>query len=131
MKHLHKRLGGEKGFTLIELMIVMSIVAILLTIAQPTFRDSKIRAQEAVLMENLFTLRDVIDQFYVDKARYPDSLEELKEGSYIRGIPKDPFTGSAEDWQLIPPPEGVEGGVYDVHSGSDRLAIDGSPYNEW
>ncbi|MBE9537158.1 MAG: type II secretion system protein [Proteobacteria bacterium] len=121
----------EKGFTLIELMIVMSIVAILLTIAQPMYRDSKLRAQEAVLMENLFTLRDVIDQFYVDKARYPDSLEELTSSSYIRGIPRDPFTGSAEDWQMIPPPEGQEGSIYDVHSGSDRLAIDGTPYNEW
>jgi general secretion pathway protein G len=131
MNMLTKKLGQERGFTLIELMIVMSILAILLTIAQPTYRDSKIRAQEAVLMENLFTMRDVIDQFYVDKARYPDSLEELKEGSYIRSIPKDPFTASRETWQLIPPPEGAEGGLYDIHSGSDRLAIDGSPYNEW
>ena len=126
-----KKLKDEKGFTLIELMIVMSIVAILLTIAQPTYRGSKLRAQEAVLMENLFTLRDVIDQFYVDKGRYPDSLEELKDIGYLRGIPKDPFTGSAENWQLIPPPEGIEGGLYDVHSGSNRIAKDGTPYNEW
>lgn len=126
-----EKLRQEGGFTLIELMIVMSIVAILLTIAQPMYRDSKLRAQEAVLMENLFTLRDVIDQFYVDKGRYPDSLEEIQESSYIRSIPKDPFTKSAEKWQLIQPPEGIKGGVYDVHSGSDRIAIDGSPYNEW
>ncbi len=131
MAKLKKKSGEEKGFTLIELLIVMSIVAILLTIAQPMYRESTIKARETVLMENLFTLRDVIDQFYVDKSRYPDSLEELTDLGYIRTLPKDPFTRSSESWQLIPPSEGYEGGVYDVHSGSDLVALNGTPYNEW
>jgi len=122
---------SNRGFTLIELMIVMSIVGILLTIAQPMYRESTIKAREAVLMENLFSLRDVIDQYYVDKGRYPDSLEDLTGSGYIRSIPKDPFTKSSETWQLIPPPEGYEGSLYDVHSGSEAIAVDGTAYNEW
>ncbi len=122
---------GEKGFTLIELMIVMSILGILLTIAQPMYRDATVKAKEAVLMEDLFTMRDVIDQFYIDKGRYPDSLSELVDGLYIRSVPKDPFTGSRDTWQLIAPPEGSEEGFYDVHSGSDLIALNGTPYNEW
>ena len=131
MRRLKMKAGEEEGFTLIELLIVMSIVAILLTIAQPMYRDSTVKAREAVLMENLFTLRDVVDQFYVDKNRYPDSLDELTDLGYIRTLPKDPFTRSSETWQVIPPPEGYEGGIYDVHSGSDLVALNGIPYNEW
>ena len=131
MLKLKKSIKDEKGFTLIELLIVMSIVAILLTIAQPMYRESTIKARETVLMENLFTLRDVIDQFFVDKERYPDSLEELKDLGYIRTLPKDPFTRSSESWQTIAPPEGYEGGIYDVHSGSDLVSLEGTPYNEW
>jgi len=130
-EELMKGLKNSRGFTLIELMIVMSIVGILLTIAQPMYRESTIRAKEAVLMENLFTLRDVIDQYYVDKEKYPGSLEELSSNHYIRSVPTDPFTKSRDTWQLIPPPDGYEGGVYDVHSGSDLIAINGTPYNEW
>lgn len=121
----------NKGFTLIELMIVMSILGILLTIAQPMYRESTIKAKEAVLMENLFSLRDVIDQFYVDKGHYPDSLEDLTGSGYIRMIPKDPFTKKADTWQVMPPPEGYEGTLYDIHSGSDLLALDGTAYNVW
>ncbi len=123
--------GNEKGFTLIELMIVMTIIAILLTIAQPMYRESTIKAKEAVLMEDLFALRDVIDQFYLDKSRYPDSLEELTDGGYIRSLPKDPFTRMTDTWQFVAPPEGFEGSIYDVHSGSDMVALDGTAYNEW
>jgi len=131
MKRIIDKCRGSRGFTLIELMIVMSIVGILLAIAQPMYRDSTIRAKEAVLMENLFTVRDVIDQFYVDKGRYPNSLEELVENFYIRAVPKDPFTKSSDTWQLISPPEGDEGGVYDIHSGTDLVSLKGTPYNEW
>ncbi len=123
--------GNEKGFTLIELMIVMTIIAILLTIAQPMYRESTIKAKEAVLMEDLFALRDVIDQFYLDKSRYPDYLEELTDGGYVRSLPKDPFTRAIDTWQFIAPPEGFEGSIYDVHSGSDLVALDGTAYNEW
>lgn len=122
---------NNKGFTLIEIMIVMTIIGILLTIAQPMYKESTIKAREVVLMEDLFTLRDVIDQFYLDKGAYPDSLDELTENGYVRVIPKDPFTGSVDTWQLILPPEGLKGSIYDIHSGSDRIALDGTPYNEW
>ena len=131
MNVIRKKINSSRGFTLIELMIVMSIIGILLTIAQPMYRDSTIKAKEAVLMENLFSLRDVIDQYYVDKGQYPDSLEDLTGSGYIRSIPKDPFTKSTETWQTIPPPEGYEGSLYDIHSGSDKIALDGTAYNEW
>ncbi len=126
-----KSLKNNRGFTLIELMIVMSILGILLTLSQPMYRESTIKAKEAVLMENLFTMRNVIDQYYVDKERYPDSLDDLASDNYIRTIPIDPFTKSIDSWQLIPPPDGYSGNVYDVHSGSDLLSLGGTPYNEW
>lgn len=123
-------LRGVKGFTIIEIMIVLAIIGILLTIAQPSFQQYTIRAKEAVLKENLFTLRDVIDQHYGDKGRYPDALDDLVTNGYIRKIPEDPFTKSSEAWVTVPPDTG-EGGIYDVHSGSDLIALDGTPYNEW
>lgn len=125
---------NSKGFTLIELLIVMSIIAILATIAQPSFKQAAIRAREAVLKEDLFVFRDVIDKYYSDKGKYPSTLDDLAKEGYIRGIPKDPFTNSADTWQIIyseSEAEGEEKGIYDVHSGSDLIAVDGTPYNEW
>ena len=127
-------LKQNKGFTLIELLIVMSIIAILATIAQPSFKQAIIKARESVLKEDLFILRDVIDQYYSDKSKYPSALDDLAKEGYIRGIPKDPFTNSADTWQIIyseSEAEGEEQGIYDVHSGSDMVALDGTPYNEW
>lgn len=122
----------DKGFTLIELLIVMSIVATLATIAQPSFKQAIIKAREAVLKEDLFVFRDVIDKYYSDHGKYPSSLDDLAKESYIRGIPKDPFTNSADTWQLIySETEGEEKGIYDVRSGSDLVALNGTPYNEW
>src|SRR3989337_2537812 len=122
----------ERGFTLIELLIVMSIIAILATIAQPSFKQAIVKAREAVLKEDLFILRDVIDQYYVDKGKYPPAMDDLVGEGYIRGIPRDPFTNSADTWQLIYNSEQEEEqGIYDVHSGSDMVAVDGTPYNEW
>jgi general secretion pathway protein G len=118
------------GFTIIEIMIVLAIIGILLAIAQPQFRQYTVRAKEAVLKENLFTLRDVIDQFYADKGRYPDALQDLVDNGYIRKVPEDPFTKSSETWVTVPP-DTEEGGIFDVHSGSDLIALDGTPYNEW
>ena len=125
----------EQGFTLIELMVVMSIMGILIAIAQPSLKHTIIKAREAVLKEDLFQLREAIDQYYADNGKYPDQLADLmneddRSRSYLRAIPKDPFT-NAEDWITVAPAEGNEGGVFDVHSASPLLAVDGSAYNTW
>lgn len=122
---------GERGFTLIELMIVMTILGILVTLAQPSFKTATIKAREAVLKENLFILRDVVDQYYVDHTVYPPSLQELVDKGYLRSIPIDPFTKSAETWVEVFIDEEEDSGIYDVHSGSDFVGLDGTPYNVW
>lgn len=124
-----------KGYTLIELVIVMAIIAILATMAQPNYERTRIKAKETSLQRSLFIFRDVIDQFYADHGLYPENLDELCNEKYIRAVPKDPFTGSADTWIIIPPEEvedgEVGGGVYDIHSGSDKVSLNGVPYNEW
>ena len=130
-----KKLLKQAGFTLIELMIVLSIMGILITIAEPSFKQSIIRARESVMKEDLFQIRDAIDQYYADNNKYPDQLADLinqqdHTRSYLRGIPKDPFTG-APDWITVAPEGGEESGVFDVHSASPLVAIDGSAYNTW
>lgn len=122
---------GKKGFTLIELMIVMTIIGILVSIAQPNFQKAIIRAKETSLRKTLFVLRDVIDQYYADHGTYPETLETLVEEHYIRAVPEDPFTRSKTSWIVIPPEGSEESGVYDIHSGSDLVALNGTPYNEW
>ena len=126
---------GRKGYTLLELMIVVAIVGILVTLAIPMFQQSAMKAKEAALKQNLFTMRSVIDQFYADRGDYPDSLESLVEEKYLRAIPVDPFTKSATSWNEIyeEQEEGDDSpaGVYDVKSGSDDLALNGTPYKEW
>jgi general secretion pathway protein G len=125
---------SQRGFTLIELLTVMTIIGILMTIAQPELRSAVIRAREAVLKEDLFQMRDAIDQYYADNGKYPAELTELtnqtdKSRSYLRLIPKDPFTGNT-DWITVML-EGEETGVFDVHSASPLLAANGIPYNTW
>lgn len=122
---------GERGYTLIELMIVMTIIGILAAIAQPNLQKSIIRAKEASLRQSLFVFRDVIDQHYADHGKYPDTLAELVEKRYIRSIPEDTFTRSTSTWIIVPPEDDAKGMVYDVHSGSDLIGLDGTPYNEW
>jgi len=127
------------GFTLIELMIVMAIMGILITIAAPNLKQSIVRAREAVLREDLFQMREAIDQYYADNGKYPAALSDLintqeKAKSYLRVIPKDPFT-NAEDWITVAPEgsgeSGGEIGIFDVHSASPLVALDGTAYNTW
>ncbi len=113
------------------MMIVISIISILTTLALPNMQRSIIRARETSLKNMLFVFRDVIDQYYGDHGRYPDTLNELVEKKYIRAIPKDPFTGKTETWIIMPPDASEGGSVYDIHSGSNRVGLDGTPYNEW
>ena len=124
-------MNNNKGYTLIEMMTVIAIISILATIAAPSFQKSIIRAKEASLRKSLFTLRDVIDQYFADHGDYPESLEILTEKKYIRAIPMDPITGSSETWILVPPEGEGLSGIYDIHSGSDKISLYGTPYNEW
>ena len=124
------------GFTLIELMVVMSLLVVLSTLGLVGYRQSVTRSKEAVLKEDLFRLRDAIDQFYADKNKYPPMLEDLVTDGYLRAMPKDPFTDSTTTWQAVPAePDPAsptsEPGVFDVKSGSQASALDGSRYAEW
>src|SRR4051794_2027406 len=127
---------GSRGFTLIELMVVLSIIVILASMGLAQYRNSIIRANEAVLKEDLFRMRDAIDQYYADKGQYPTSLDALATEGYLRKMPDDPFTKSPSSWQAVPAePDpnnpGASVGIYDVKSGSDGVALDGSKYAEW
>ena len=119
----------EHGFTILELMIVMTMIGILAALSVPSYRQATVKAREAVLMRDLFTMRDLLDQYRADKGRYPEELKRLVTAGYLRTIPLDPFTRSATTWQEIF--EATEGGVYDVHSGSDLVGTDSKPYNQW
>jgi general secretion pathway protein G len=138
-------LRGQRGFTLIELMVVAAIIGILASMAVVQLRQTPQRAKEAALKENLYVLRNVIDQYFTDKGKYPDSLQTLVTDGYIRKIPVDPMTGSDTSWVEVQAeadqPAGdtgetaaggdVGGGVADVKSGSEGTALDGTRYSEW
>jgi general secretion pathway protein G len=119
----------EKGFTLVELMIVVSIVGILATIAAPSYQSSLVKAKETVLRQDLFTLRELLDHHRADQGKYPPALDGLVTAGYLRAIPTDPFTNSSRSWQEISEP--TEGGIFDVYSGSDLVGTNGTPYNKW
>ena len=124
------------GFSLIELMIVMSLIVILAGITISVNANGQTRAREAVLKEDLFRMRDAIDQYYADKNAYPPTLDDLVSAKYLRAVPTDPFTNSTDTWQttlseLDPANPSAVPGIFDVRSGSDRMALDGTPYSTW
>ncbi|MCV2362382.1 type II secretion system GspH family protein [Paucibacter sp. DJ1R-11] len=124
---------ARQGFTLIELIVVMAIVALLASIAAPRYFNSLQKSRETALRSSLNVMRDAIDQFAADKGRYPDSLEELATARYIREIPEDPLNGSRDTWVSLPPPGDMQanGQVYDVRSGAAGRASDGRLFADW
>ena len=125
-----------RGFTLIEVLIVITLVTILASVGLATYTNSVRRSREAVLREDLFRMRDAIDQYYADKNKYPSTLQDLVSDGYLREIPKDPITDSADTWQTInaesdPANAAQEPGVFNVKSGSEDTSMDGTKYSEW
>lgn len=125
-----------RGFTFVELMVVVAIIVILITIAIPTYQKSIVRTRESVLKNNLFTLRTVIDNYTYDKEKAPQSLQDLVSEGYLREVPVDPMTGSNQTWKTImeDPSQAVSQdnpGIWDVKSGSDKASLDGTAYSDW
>ena len=130
MSRTHR--NTHKGYSLIELMIVVAIIGILAALAVPSFQQSAVKAREAALKQNLQTIRTVLDQHYADREIYPPSLETLVEAGYLRQVPMDPFTESVDAWVIeFEENPDEEGGIFDVHSGSDAVSTNGTPYSEW
>jgi general secretion pathway protein G len=133
---IHKLRASRSGFTLIELLVVLTLIIILSTIGMAQYQRSVTYAKEATLKEDLFRIRDAIDQYYADKNQYPSTLDALVSEGYLRKIPEDPFTKSTTSWQAVPAEPDpnnptAEAGVYDVKSGADGTALDGTQYSEW
>jgi general secretion pathway protein G len=126
-----KRAIRARGFTLVELLVVLSIIALLISIAAPNYFGRAARAEEAVLREDLRIMRDAIDKHYSDAGRYPDSLQELVTKRYLRALPKDPLTRSDGTWIVVAPQDPQLGRVYDLKSGAPGNGIDGTPYAQW
>ena len=131
------RSGNKRGgFTLIEILIVVSIIGILVSIAVPIYQKSILRTRESVLRNNLFTMRTVLDEYTYDKQKAPQALQDLVQEGYLRQVPVDPMTGSSTTWKIIMEEalqsvNQSEPGIYEVHSGSDKMGLDGTPYSDW
>ena len=127
----------RRGFTLLELSIVIFVIMVLVTIAVPSYQQSILLAREAVLRDNLYTLRSLIDQYTLDKKEAPQALEDLVAEGYLRSLPKDPITSSNETWieefaeDVFLSPDQTMSGIVDVRSGSEEISLDGTPYNTW
>ena len=129
-------LRRTRGFTFVELMVVLTIIVVLITMAIPIYNKTILRSKEAVLRQNLFTLRSVIDNYTYDKMKAPQSLEDLVHEGYLRVVPYDPMTGSNDPWKTImeDPGQSVdqnEPGLWDVKSGSDKTSLEGNAYSDW
>lgn len=124
------------GYTLVEIVIVLTIISILVSIAVPLYQKALLRTKESVLRNNLFTLRTVIDEYTYDKQKAPQNLEDLVREGYLRQIPEDPITNSNQTWKIIMEDaltsvNQTEPGIFDVRSGSDKTSLEGTPYAEW
>ncbi len=131
-----RRSGGQSGFTLVELLVVLALISILASMAVVQYRNGVRHSQESVLRTDLFRMRDAIDQYYADKNKYPASLETLVSDGYMRQVPPDPMTQSADTWQTIPAEPDpsnptAEPGIYNVKSGATGTGLDGTAYAEW
>jgi general secretion pathway protein G len=127
----HRPIRRRNGFPLIELLVVMAILATLLSIAAPRYFQSVERAKEATLRTDLRLLREAIDRYRADTGQWPDSLQRLVERRYVHSVPVDPLTESIGEWVLVPNPDGVTAGVYDVRSGAPGQARDGTSFSTW
>jgi general secretion pathway protein G len=128
-------LGGRRGFTFVEMMVVITIIVILISVAIPIYQKSIIRAREAVLKNNLFTLRTVIDNYTYDKEKAPQSLQDLVSDGYLKKVPLDPITNT-DQWKYVMEDatqavSQAEPGIFDIHSNSDKISLDGTPYSSW
>jgi general secretion pathway protein G len=122
---------ARRGFTLIELMVVMTIVSLLLTLAAPRYFRSIERSKETVLKANLAATRDALDKFHGDTGRYPEQLLELVDRKYLRTLPWDPITETSDSWVVVPPANGQPGSVYDINSSAEGVGLNGVPYAQW
>ncbi|HUI53795.1 MAG TPA: prepilin-type N-terminal cleavage/methylation domain-containing protein [Bryobacteraceae bacterium] len=134
--HIQTGRAGRRGFTFVELMVVMAIIVIIISMAIPIYQRSIIRAKESVLSNNLFTLRTCIDNYTYDKQKAPQTLQDLVTEGYLRAIPVDPMNNNSTDWRITmeDATQSVsqqEPGIWDVHSNSDQKGSDGRPYSEW
>lgn len=128
---MKSKLKKRNGFTLIELLAVMVIIALLLTIAVPKYFGSVDRSREAILRQDLATMREALDKYYSDTGAYPNALEDLTQKKYLRSIPRDPITESDTSWVIIAPTNDAKGAVYDVKSGAAGNGVDGTAYADW
>jgi general secretion pathway protein G len=121
----------KSGFTLVELVVVMAVIALLSSLAMPRYFGSMEKTREAVLRENLALTRQALDKYYGDNGKYPESLEQLVSGKYLRSLPRDPITDSSSSWIIVPPDVPEKGVVFDLKSGATGSARDGTEYMEW